>query len=333
MKRLSIVAAGVVVACAAATATHPAPAAGDQVIPTRYLADRIFATAVLERGDTATFFLDTGSGTYVFDTFIPFLEVVPLDTLTNSRGVKVPVMSFPSFRANAALPPAIVASPQGKGLLTYVNDWRASNNFVAWISRESQGELGNNWFNGRVWTFDYPRRRLVLHASSQANAPGRELPMRFIIDSTGHRVGHNAWVDVVIDGDTVAMQFDTGATIWLSKPALDQVADGGPSERSTSHLPNWEFERLHQRHPDWPVILRADLWLGLALIRVPRVSFAGFELGPTWMSVLPGTTTAPAGNPSAPWTKRQGGTIGGSLLKSFVITADYPAGTMRIDRP
>jgi hypothetical protein len=309
----------------------------DRVIPTRYNADRFFATAVLQRGDTAVLFLDTGSGTYVWDLFIPYLELTVKDTITNARGVKTGLAPFPVFRADASLPTAITQTPQGTGLLVYPVDWRAQNNFGAWIGRETQGQLGSNWFNGRVWTIDYPNRRLVLRNRSSANDddPGREQPFHFFTDSAGRRVGQTGYVDVVIDGDTVAMLMDTGATIWLSSAAVVRVGDGGPSERSSTHIYNWVFVRLRDRHPDWPIIERADLWYGLSLIRVPSVSIGGYDVGPTWLSVLGGgSPTPPTGTPNAPaWTKRQGGTLGGSLLKHFVMTLDYPRGTVRFYKP
>jgi hypothetical protein len=132
-------------------------------------------------------------------------------------------------------------------------------------------------------------------------------------------------MDVVIDGDTLALQFDTGATVWLSADALAHVGDGGPSERSSSHLSNWVFTELRAKHPDWPVIEHADLWAGLSLIRVPSVTVAGFDIGPTWFSVLKGPATRPNIPATAPGPeRRRGGTIGGSLLRHFTVTVDYP---------
>jgi hypothetical protein len=97
---------------------------------------------------------------------------------------------------------------------------------------------------------------------------------------------------------------------------------------------NWLFTRLHQRHPDWPVIEHADLWNGLGLIRVPNVSIAGYDLGPTWFSVLNGPTTPPSLPATAPaWQRRFGALLGGSLLRNFVLTLDYPRGVARFYRP
>src|SRR4029079_14077989 len=121
------------------------------------------------RGDTVVLFTDTGSGTLVWDSYIPYLELTVTDTITNARGVKTGLTPFPVFRADASLPTAITQTPQGTGLLVYPIDWHAQNNFGAWIGRESQGQLGGNWFNGRVWTLDYPNRRLRVCGRSAAH--------------------------------------------------------------------------------------------------------------------------------------------------------------------
>jgi hypothetical protein len=316
-------------------APQPSPmSAGAQTIPTRYDADRFLATAVTQRGDTAVFFLDTGSGTYVWDVFLPWFDLKP-DSIVNARGGKSAVVPFPSLRVARSSPMAGTRSTLGNRLQVYPIDYHAQNNFGAWIIRTTQAQLGYQWFGDRIWTFDYPAKRLLFHPTAPPISPNaRQVRLDFAIDSTGRRLSQQANLDIVVDGDSLSMIFDTGATIWLSQDALTRVADGGRSERSSSHIFRWVFERLHQRHPDWPVIEKADLWMGLALIRVPSVTVAGYELGPTWFSVLDGPTTPPTVPASEPaWRRRRGGTIGGSLLRNFVVTADWPRGIAWFVRP
>jgi hypothetical protein len=112
------------------------------------------------------------------------------------------------------------------------------------------------------------------------------------------------------------------------------VGDGAPAERATTHIPNWLFTRWHTRHPEWPVIERADLWAGLSLIRVPSVEIAGYRLGPMWLSVLGGPATPPDIPPTLPaWRRRSAGTLGGSVLRHFVVTLDYPGAVAYFERP
>jgi hypothetical protein len=312
----------------------PRPGLDAQVIPTRYDADRFFAKAIIPRGDTAVFFLDTGSGSFVWDAFIPWFEL-KVDTIVNARGARLAVTDFPHFRADGSLPPIIVPSPLGTRMQVLPVDYHAPNNFVAWIARTTQGQLGSSWFGGRVWTFDYPGRRLLLHQSAPVPSPlAHQTSLYFATDSAGRRLAQTPLVDMVVDGDTISMLFDSGATIWLSADALAKVGDGGPSERSSTHMANWVYTKLHTRHPDWPVIEHADLWSGLSLFRVPAVSVAGFDLGPTWFSVLTGPATPPyvAATVPAP-ERRRGGTIGGSLLRHFSVTVDYPRAVAWFTRP
>ncbi|MGH7462180.1 MAG: hypothetical protein ACREMA_14310, partial [Longimicrobiales bacterium] len=140
------------------------------------------------------------------------------------------------------------------------------------------------------------------------------------------------YLDVVIDGDAFSMRLDIGATIWLTEAALGQMQDGKPSERATSILAAWEFDRLRSRHRDWRVIERADRLTLEPIIEVPRVSIAGFEIGPVWFRsseyiVMEVTAQSPA------FLRRFGGSIGGSVLREFVITLDYPRGVAEFVRP
>src|SRR5262245_31498423 len=104
----------------------------DLVIPTRYVNDRWFATAVLARGDTATFFLDTGVPySRVWDSYLPYLELAATDSITHREiGFKTAVTAFPQFRPDASLPPAIAQSAQGTGLIVWPVDSRGPNSFA-----------------------------------------------------------------------------------------------------------------------------------------------------------------------------------------------------------
>ncbi len=312
----------VLASCAARTQSSSNLAAtpalsGTTLIPTRYSADRFFAIAVLPRGDTATVFLDTAGGTLVWESYLSWLGL-SVDSVAGNNGKKFAVATYPQFRDAAAFPPAVVRTPAGTGL-------RVSSvtptSFAAWISRTTQAQFGATWFGGRIWTWDYPHHQLLLHQTAPLPAKtAHHIPLMF----------NNSIpiVDVVIDQDTLTMMLDTGATLWLSADALTAIDDGGPSERSTSHVQSWIFARWKQRHPDWRIIEKADLWSGASLIQVPRISIAGFEVGPLWFSVLPGPDTPPPAKPDTPdmW-KRFGGTLGGSALKSFQVTLNYPEAT------
>jgi hypothetical protein len=248
-----------------------------------------------------------------------------VDSIVGTRGTKIPVTEFPAFRADRTMPGVVAKSVYGNHLVVRP---ATPTGFVAWISRSTQAQFGATWFGDRIWTFDYPGNRLLLHDTPppQNVSPEHRVAVRFRTDTTGTRIDHSPQMDIVVDGDTLAMIFDTGATIWLTADAMAQVRDGRTSERATSHVQSWWFARWKQRHPDWPVIDVADQLTNAALIRVPTIRIAGYDVGPVWFSVLAGPAEAPPG------AGRFGGTIGGNVLREFSILLDYPRGIAEFTR-
>ena len=315
------------VACApppGSLASGPLPA-GAHLLPAHFENDRLYGTPVLPRGDTAVIFLDTGGGTLVWEPYVKWMGLT-IDSIVGARGAKIPVTEFPAFRNDRTLPSIAAKSVYGNHLVVRSAD---PTGFVAWIARSTQAQFGATWFGDRIWTFDYPGNRLLLHDASPPSSvpPEHQVPVRFRTDSGGARIDHSPQIDVMVDGDTLAMIFDTGATIWLTAAARSQLHDGRPSERATSHVQSWWFARWKQRHPDWPVIEAADQLTRATLIRVPSVRIAGYDVGPVWFSVLGGPAEAPPG------AGRFGGTIGGNVLREFSVMLDYRRGIAEFTRP
>jgi len=293
--------------------------AGARVLPTLYIADRFFAVPITERGDSVTLFLDTGDNSRVWQTFAARVGLHPESTRLNNAGVLV--ARLPDFRVDRAVPNPSLNN--GRVIVTPPQD-----HFDTLMSTHADGQLGSDWFANRVWTFDYPGHRLLLQSDTALEAPAgaHQAQLGFPTDSTGRRVGHTPHIVIVVDGDSINTLFDTGATMWLPNAALRAVNDGGPSERASSIIWGWMFARWRQRHPDWPVVENADIATGAPMIRVPSVSIAGFEVGPVWFRSL---TQAPNPPPAPPAgvpvvRTRVNGTIGGNVLRNFVVTVDYP---------
>lgn len=310
----------------------PIPA-GTQIIPTRYSGDRFYATPVLPQGDTVSIFLDTGGGTLVWAPFTRWFGLT-VDSMLLANGNKVAVTEFPVFQSGH-VPPPVTDTRFGTRLR--VSPVPAAG-FAAWIARTTQAQLGAGWFGDRIWTFDYPGRRLLLHDTRPGSiaSPNHRANLFFTTDSLGKRTDNTPYLDVVIDGDTLVMLIDTGATIWLSPEALAQLSDGKPSERPTCHVSSWIAADWQRRHPDWRVIEHADLWNDMTIIEVPGVAIAGYQLGPVWFSVLQGPATRGNMPPLAArnaFLSRFGGTIGGSVLHHFVMRLDYPGASAEFLRP
>src|SRR5262249_38741410 len=130
---------------------------------------------------------------------------------------------------------------------------------------------------------------------------------------------------VEVDGDSLLLIFDTGATVWLTDSAMTAMHDGRPAERSWSLVRNATYRAWRAKHPEWRVIERADQGNGSEMIEVPAIRIAGFDVGPVWFGTIP---DRPANAPPVPLRTRLDGTLGGDALRFFSVTVDYPAQVM-----
>lgn len=313
-------------ACASTTGSGRAEAPGEVTaedplladavaLPISFRANRFFATPVTVQGDTVTIFLDTGDDGRLFTAAVTRLGLAS-DSVPLRRGYHR-VASLPAFRADRTLPGAVAASPVGARIL--VTD--PKDQFDTLMSAHAIGQLGQLWFADRVWTFDYPHQRLLLRAALPRLTDSRAhvVPLDFMSDTAGRALNHIPRVPVVIDGDTLRMLFDIGATVWLTDSALAELHDGQPAERAWSLVRQTIFTRWRARHPDWRVIAHADRATGADLIEVPRMTIGGFDVGPLWFGEF-----ADKGWPAAPPLRvRVDGTVGGSGLSSFEVSLDY----------
>jgi hypothetical protein len=292
-----------------------------QLIPTRYIGDRFFATPITPAGDTIPIFLDTAGGTLIWEPDITALGLT-LDSVKTSSGAYRHAVALPAFRADRSVPPVVTASLQGDKLLAYpISD---PNGFGALIAHSSSMQLGQLWFDGRSWLFDYPRHQLALStgAALSLGSTAHSIGFDFQTDSMGNKASHTPRMSVVVDGDSLKMLFDTGASIWLTDDAMKQINDGLPKERATSHIRMSLYKKWHARHPDWRVIEHGDQWSNADLIVVPTVRIAGFDAGPVLFSALLSDTSSRYVAPPA--RARIDGMLGGSALRYFTVAVDYP---------
>lgn len=116
--------------------TRPDAEPSGQIIPTTYRGDRFFATLPLVRGDTVSFFLDTGGGTLLWEPYLPYLELASSqDTVTFANGTKAAVAPFPKLREGASLPPILGSGPQGDRLVV-----RTRRDDLAFVGCHAAGE-------------------------------------------------------------------------------------------------------------------------------------------------------------------------------------------------
>ena len=312
--RAVLAAATVAIGALAARSLHAQSSNAPVELPARLIAGRFYVYPVTERGDTLTLFTDTGGGLWLGSD-----AVARLGLPTRVEGVQgadtARSVALPAFRAGVAIPEPL--GRPDRRLFVFPSSQARE------LGSDWSGMLGQQWFHGRVWTFDYLRQKLMLHPSG-ATAPrdsAHTVALAFRRDSAGRAANAFPRIRIVIDGDSLDMLFDTGATARVPDSVVAQF--GGPrGERATSFITTEVFDRWRKRHPDWRVVANADAVPGMSAIEVPRVSIAGFDVGPVWFTQRPDRSFH---SYMAQWMdKATDGALGGSALQYFRVTVDYP---------
>ncbi|RJP33155.1 MAG: hypothetical protein C4547_12590 [Phycisphaerales bacterium] len=304
-----------------ATARPESPIA----LPTRYDEDRFFVRPVTTGGVTLEFFTDTGGGLFIAESVA---ERIGLTAGGDEEGVP-----FPQFKPEASIPPPLRTA--GK-IFIHALDGKSSLDKAF----ENGGMLGQAWFSGRVWTFDYPGKQLWLHPDGLESPPkgAKRVPLGFPTSADGGRGSDFPRISVEIAGEALDLLFDTGATTHLSPEALKALDDGRPAVRATCFIAAVHFDRWRAEHPDWRVIEAADV-IGdgrEAMIQVPKVTIgtptvregpgearpAAMEVGPVWFTRR---ANANFHQFMSQWMDKQvEGALGGNALRHFRVTVDYP---------
>ena len=296
-------------------------------LPVRYLADRFAVAPVTERGDTLILFTDTGGGANMLWLDAARRLGLLVQRVPAGRDT-VDVVSLPPLASSATIPLPPDLPPFGERLMVVSP---SGNPFGR------DGFLGRMWFADRVWVFDYPRQSLmVLHGgAARTDTRAHSVPLGFQRDSAGRRTAHFPRIRIAVNSDSLDLLFDTGATVNLSDSARAVLAAwgaAGPAERGTSFIGQNVFDRWRTRHPEWRVIERADVTFKtpMPMIEVPHLSVAGYEVGPVWFAVR---STQSWQAMSTKMDQGIEGALGGSVLKYFRVTIDYPNAIATFERP
>lgn len=305
---------------------------GQRVLPTRYEADRFYFVLTTERGDTLMLFTDTGGGLFVYAESAERtgLAVLGAEAIRRRFGAGIPdqalreiggrLVELPAGPAGLELPP--LRTPFGEARVLPVRPPGAGESGERAALRD--GMLGQGWFAGRVWTFDYPGQRLLVQDALNAATVADHIEMKlgFRTSPDGTRQTNYPRMQIVVNADTLDMLFDTGATTLLTPEALQALGDGGSDIRATSFITASMFDRWSARHPNWRVIENAERDNGMAMIEARDVVIAGHTIARVWF-------TRRADSNFHEWMsqwmdRRIEGAVGGNALRYFRITVDYP---------
>src|SRR5690349_7645957 len=184
-------------------------------IPTRYEEHRWLVTPVTKGGETLLFYTDSGGGMNML--FAPAADRLGFPRKKiELEGQSFETVAWEDLAPGSPVPPPGPAAP-GEGrmfIVPYGGELKMM--FPPGESGQPReaGFLGRTWFADRVWTFDYPGRRLLLRSPGDvpAHDPARRVSLGFQTGPDGKRTTHFPRIPVKIDGETLDLLFDTGAT-------------------------------------------------------------------------------------------------------------------------
>ena len=307
---------GLVLSVMAVWSWQPAMGAAvnsDIVIPTTFESGHFYATPILTNGRSMRLMLDTGGGT------------IPTNWISNSQADQLGITidheceidgqiykaGSPIFKGKSGLPEL---STQCRGVVVIPNK-EAGN---------TPGQVVPSYFLGGVWTFDYPNRRVVIRGIKwRPPADAHRAALGFKTLPNGN---HGGWprITINVDGETLSMLLDSGATAKPTSEALGEnpraVTDGFTVG---SYITESMMQRWSAKHPDWLVIEKGDALFSKfgRMIRVPDLAIAGWDVGPVWFIERP--DAAFHSMMASLMDKAPEGAIGANVLERFNLTINY----------
>jgi len=274
--------------------------AQDVQLPARFAGGLVYLEPETFAGAKLTLLADTGGGLYVTEHAVARSGMQPISILGSKR------TRLPAFCPAAWIPE-----------VTGAEKWMGVAN------RDGDGMLGQRWFAGGVWTFDYPAQKLILHHqpfSPSQSEVAHAVPLGFLRE-LGMCIGHHPRFTIRIDGQPIEALLDTGATMRLTPEAMQIVGEPGELERATSFISASLFDRCHKAHPKWRVIEKGCAMSHEDLIEVPEIEVAGLRSGPVWFTRR--------GDSNYVWMSSFmdapiSASIGGNFFCHFRLTIDYP---------
>ena len=297
-------------------------------LPVEFRCDRFFVEPKTADGAKLRLYTDTGGGLWLSEAAVQRLDLDVVTLTENDKPMRF--AALPDFAAGKGIPAldadSDLRSGPARGRL-YVMPGDPPAGF-------GDGMLGQDWFAGRRWTFDYASGQLWVEATPIDARDPHVVPLGFPTDESGRRKASFPSIVATVDGVELPFLFDTGATISASAEAAQAIGMKGAGECGTSFIVASVFDDWRQKHPDWQVVENADVRsgaaAGAAMIEVPAVSIAGHTVGPVWFTRRADSNFHEY--MSSFMDRKVEGALGGSLLRWFVVDVDYPGARARFTR-
>lgn len=279
-------------------------------LPSRYEEQRFFVEPILANGKKLNLFTDTGGGLFIYKSSAKNLDLI------SSEGKTTSPIDFPKFKESSSIP-----KPLGSKGKIYILAPKEGQK----LHSNYDGMLGQHWFADRIWTFDYLNQKLILWNKTPSiieKKSKHRVKLAFKTNIFGKRTLSFPRIKIEVDGEEIDVLFDTGATTFLTKEALEELKDERAATRATSFITNVMFEKWRKKNPKWRIIKKAESTTGEAMIEVPNLKIAGYEVGPVWFTRRANKNFHEF--MSKFMDKKIEGAIGGNALHHFRITVDYP---------
>jgi hypothetical protein len=286
--------------------------------------DRVFLVARSNGQPVLTFFTDTGGGWSAISTSAATrLGLGQIGSIENEEGSGPPrysLVGFPAVLEDIGAPQPR-KDPWLKGGLVVIDDRLLF----------ADGVLGSRWFADHVWEIDYVAKSFKLLSGVGAKDASHRVPLEFRRGSDGKRDLDFPRVTVAIDGESIDMLLDTGATAKLTSTSAARFNLPIETQVATGFIVKTIFDKWVAKHPDWSVIPAADGTSNAPMIEVPTVTIAGLTAGPVWFTQRRDKDLHDFMSPMMDKTIE--GALGGSALKYFRMTLDYPAAVAYFELP
>jgi len=201
--------------------------------------------------------------------------------------------------------------------------------FILEAQPEMDAFLGQTFFMGHAWTIDYPNEQIMVNTplnDSLIILPNVQ-KLGFKKNARQEKLNGHPSMTIEIDGDTIDVLFDTGATMVLTEDGKKQF---GTDKKTLagSFIAASIFKKWRKEHPEWKYYPKVDY--GGDVIEVPIVKIGKFEVGPVLFVVK--RDEAWSQGMINTMDKVVKGAIGGTLLKFFKVTIDYNSDLIRFER-